>query len=347
MVTVCIFAKAMKAYVNFRIVGLVAVFLVILAGSIVRMTGSGMGCPDWPKCFGQWIPPTSAEELPDNYQEIYSEKRAKKIEKFVSFLNALGFTETAKQLQNDPTLLEEQPFNVKQTYTEYGNRLVGFLAGNFILIGTIWSLFFWKRRKDLFFLSLLSLIIISIQAWFGSIVVATNLVPWTISVHMILAMVTMALEAYIIYKAQNGKYHLKINRRIRTLLWVALGIIVYQMVMGIQVRQQVDEMIDHGVAKSNLMEGFDLWYYIHRSFSWVVLVIYIYVLLQIKHFTRYRNFLLVILGAVCLEFITGILISYFEFPLGSQPIHLGAATIIFTCNVFLLYESRSKKRLFT
>lgn len=336
----------MKKYVNYRIIGLVAVFLVILAGSIVRMTGSGMGCPDWPKCFGEWIPPTSADQLPDDYQDIYSQKREKKIEKFASFLDQIGFNEKATELRNDPSLLEEQPFNVSKTYIEYGNRLVGFLAGNFILIGTIWALFFWRRRKDLFFLSLLSLVIISIQAWFGSIVVATNLVPWTISVHMILAMVTMALESFIIYKASPNNNNLKINKRIRILLWVALFIIIYQMIMGIQVRQQVDHMLDSGYDKSNLINGFDFWYYIHRSFSWIVLLIYIYVLYQIKNHIRHRNFMIVILSAVMLEFITGILISYFEFPLGAQPIHLGAATIIFTCNVFILYESRSKRKLF-
>ena len=79
-------------------------FLEIIAGGVVRTTQSGMGCPDWPKCFGLWVPPTNASELPANFE---------------SFLKAQDIDHT---------------FNAYHTWIEYINRLLGVLLGVFGIV---------------------------------------------------------------------------------------------------------------------------------------------------------------------------------------------------------------------
>ncbi|MFL0685693.1 MAG: COX15/CtaA family protein [Algoriphagus aquaeductus] len=189
----------------------IAVYFLILVGGIVRSTGSGMGCPDWPKCFGSVIPPTSENQLPKNYQEIYLEKRLAKNERFVATLEKLGFTKTANEIANDKSILVEEEFNATKTWIEYINRLIGVLIG-LLIIATLWkSLSLWSLDKWIPINSGIALVLVLFTGWIGSIVVSTNLLHWMITFHMLLA---LALVAVLLY-ANHRSYRASAPKRKR------------------------------------------------------------------------------------------------------------------------------------
>src|ERR1041384_3370735 len=99
---------------RFGVLTISSVFLLLLAGGVVRSSGSGMGCPDWPKCYGSYFPPTCACQLPNDYQIIYTRKRIKKAERFASLLSSLGMKEQAKMLLADPALIQPETFNTQK-----------------------------------------------------------------------------------------------------------------------------------------------------------------------------------------------------------------------------------------
>ncbi|MEM8966748.1 MAG: COX15/CtaA family protein, partial [Bacteroidota bacterium] len=120
-----------KLLPRLSVVTLIAVYLLILVGGIVRSTGSGMGCPDWPKCFDSWIPPTEVSQLPVDYKEVYAQQRAAKNERFLAYLGFLGLGngDLSDRIKNDKSILVEADFNAAKTWIEYVNRLIGAVIG--------------------------------------------------------------------------------------------------------------------------------------------------------------------------------------------------------------------------
>jgi cytochrome c oxidase assembly protein subunit 15 len=317
-----------RFFISLNWTTLVFIYLVVIAGSFVRITGAGMGCPDWPKCFGQYIPPTDEKVLPSDYKDIYASKREKKIEKFANFLDNIGFSDIAIKLRNDKSLLIEQDFNAKKTWTEYINRLFGALAGFgvlFIFVAVLRK----YRSKKLVFLATSNLIILVIQAWFGSIVVATNLVPWTITLHLFLALVIIMLQLVLVMEVSATQSQ-KINAvsKIKSFVWIVLVITFIQLFLGTQVRESIDHLVKQGYSRAYWVNHLGLPFFIHRSFSWIVLIGMGYMFWLNK---KSENIKIISTSfyILLLEILTGVLLAYADMPGLVQTAHLLFATVLF------------------
>ena len=131
------------------IISLVLVYGVIAAGSIVRMTGSGMGCPDWPKCFGYWIPPTERAQLDWKANHPYTKGQVIILEEELrvaqrDFLSSDYYNDNNWNIYSQHDYAQ---FNAYHTWIEYLNRLLGALAGLGVLVMTILS--FWSRKTNI------------------------------------------------------------------------------------------------------------------------------------------------------------------------------------------------------
>lgn len=317
-----------KGFIRLNWLSLIFIYLVVFAGSFVRITGSGMGCPDWPKCFGNWVPPTQESALPANYKEAYGAKRAKKINKFCTFLSAIGLDETAKKIQNDPKLLMEETFNARKTWTEYVNRLMGFLAGNAMLFSFIWMLRRYRSKKLVTIMSI-NLLFLVINAWFGSIVVASNLVPWTITVHLFLALAIILLQIYTL-KIISPKYEqpILIPNILKTIVFIVFIITFYQMFLGTQVRESVDVLRKSGIPREEWTNYLDWPFFIHRSFSWLVLILMVYLGWKNEALKLKINYIRIAFVVLALELITGVLLAYANMPGLVQTSHLIFASVL-------------------
>lgn len=321
-------------------ISLVLIYLVIIAGAIVRMTGSGMGCPDWPKCFGYLIPPTEKSEL--IFTSFHDYNKGEMIilnsEKLYSATNDFKSNEAIDL--NNWSLFEKHDYVVYDplhTWIEYINRLIGALAGIPILLFTLISVYYWRDYKHRTLISILTVLGMGFQAWLGKTVVDSNLAPYKITIHMLMALVIVGLILSLIIHTKKSK---SVNNKLfKNLIIFSITLTLIQVVLGTQVREFVDEKVKLiGYDKANWLTDVPIKFYIHRSFSIIVLIVNFYLLYLNKKLRLEFNKVNYIILLIGVEILTGILMYYFDFPVLSQPIHLVIATIIFGLQFYILLE---------
>ena len=287
---------------------IITVYLLVLAGGIVRSTGSGMGCPDWPKCFGMLIPPTEASQLPINYQQIYAAK-----------------------------LHGEVEFNVTKTWIEYLNRLLGALTGIIVFATFVASFAYWKKDRTITILSFLGVILIGANGVLGKYVVDSFLKPGVVTLHMMLAILVIFVLLYAIARAWAKVISIEFVEKkefLNKILILVLVLSTSQVLLGTQVREAIDKVIASpifGYNRETWIEQMGLPFYIHRSYSLIILGLHVYLIWQLRKniqqqgiIYRFMQMLVLMIG---IEIFTGTIMAYFGVPAYIQPFHLTLAII--------------------
>jgi len=332
-------------------VGLVCMFLIILAGSFVRITGSGMGCPDWPKCFGYYIPPTDISTVQLEEGRTYSKGQ------MVIHHDTLWIAENEFQYTSEfwktnfgrESALKVYPkhqyaeFNAFHTWTEYINRLLTGLLGLPILVMTFFALIYYKKSNDFWPIvySVIAIVMILFEAWLGKMVVDKNLNTSTITLHMVGSLGILLSLLFLIRKTSESPT-VMLPATLRKTLSFFFLIHLVQLLLGTQVRESVDMLLENGIGRNILIENLPVGFKIHRSFSILIVILSTMMYLQYSRLEikpRKFQFLFLILGS---EILFGIGLAYLGLPIVLQPLHLLFSILLFALSGMLLLQTKKK-----
>lgn len=291
-----------RLFQKFAVASFISIFLLIVVGGTVRITGSGMGCPDWPRCFGRMIPPTDVSQLPPDYQEIYKDH---------------GY--------------DSMKFNALKTWIEYINRLWTGLVSIVTIGMVITSFSWWKQDKVFSALSLAVIFLIGFEAWLGALVVNTNLNNYKITFHLVAAIFIMMLSIIAIVrlmKYKRGNMPKANNSAVNAMLVFSLLLLFVQVIIGTFVRTEFDMISRHIDAefRSEWVNYAQTYLPSHRTFSLVVAVVCLLTIIRILVNKNSDSILkisaYVLLFSLVGQMLTGGLLNSAGFPAAAQLLHL-------------------------
>lgn len=291
----------MKYFRHFAVAALVATYFLIFVGALVRVSGAGLGCPDWPHCFGRWIPPTDVSQLPP---------------------------------EMDPS-----DFNFVLAWIEYVNRLMGVIVGLSIASVGILAIAAYRKHKGILVASILAALLVAYQGWQGSQVVSSELEPLIVSVHMGIAFIIVSLLLYVVYRAYTintasasvPAYPARL-RPWSALLWIA---VLLQVVFGTQVRSAVEIAAEKYPLYSPAawLEEAGLYGYVHSVLGITIAAAALYIASQILGRSKnpapvVRHSAWAMMALIFIQTVFGITLYTAGLPSVVQVLHVWLASLI-------------------
>jgi cytochrome c oxidase assembly protein subunit 15 len=291
----------LKSFARLALATTLATYLLILVGALVRASGAGLGCPDWPMCYGRWVPPTSISQLPAGY---------------------------------DPA-----SFNAILTWTEYTNRLLGVSIG-FLITATVVAAIRWHRaRPRILWPSVAALLLVGFEGWLGGQVVRSGLEPWMISAHLIFALLIVTLLLYATFVAIRlrepaGPAAGPERKKLARFSVGVIGTLLLQIYLGTLVRGGMEVAVDANpdLPRAAWLGAVAAQDQIHRGMAALVVLAVAALMLQIRtHFANDRALirwatLAAVLAAT--QIAVGMILGRMALPPVAQVLHLSIASLL-------------------
>lgn len=286
-------------------------YLLITVGAFVRVSGAGMGCPDWPRCFGLLVPPTSAAELPP--LGSYSYPPGWRVESF------------------DPLM----------TWIEFLNRLLGAAVGLAILATLISALASQRRRPGVLWPVVGALVGVLYAAWLGGRVVAHELAPWIVTAHLLSAIAVVSLLVIATVNATPlttttptplTTTTTNAGRFVSRAAFFVFALALVQGALGTQVRGLIEDVRRHNpdVPRGAWIDLVGVVDIAHRNLALLVVAAVVVLLFVVRGKlpdTRVRHVgvtraALASVGIVLAQVVVGVALVYADLPRALQVFHL-------------------------
>lgn len=292
----------MKRFRVFAIFTAASTFFLIFLGGLVRVSGAGLGCPDWPRCFGRWIPPINVSELP--------------VDMDTSF------------------------FNFTLAWIEYINRLFGMFVGLLILAVAIVAVRGYRHVPRIIVPAIIAPLLTAFQGWLGGQVVASELAPLMVSAHLLIAVVIGSLMLYIAqetYFLEMGQkqLHSSCPRTMRFLLGGIWLLVALQIVLGTQMRESIERLLSRSplLADSAVLHQLGSLGTIHLAVGIIVVVGIVIVFVgcmsgKNKPSSYMMQLVWALFGLVVIQLVLGFCLYGMGLPEVVQVLHMWSATVL-------------------